>query len=155
VGVWRLNPVCCSVLQCVAVCCSVSSRFRCSALQCVAVCCPRCGCLTSNYFQVNECVAVCCSVLQCVAVCCSVLQCVAVGVHVLHRTTSKSISRLNITNLANSAGSDGCVMKILSHCNTLHQTTAHCNTAAESSECHEINQFCRWCQLCHLHLITL
>jgi len=38
-----------SVLQCVAVCCTV----RCSVLQCVAVCC---------------------SVLQCVAVCCSVLR---------------------------------------------------------------------------------
>ena len=38
-----IHPICCSVLQCVAVCCSV--------LQCVAACC---------------------SVLQCVAVCCSV-----------------------------------------------------------------------------------
>ena len=50
------RPVCCSVLQCVAVCCSV--------LQCVAVCC-----------SVLQCVAVCCNVLQCVAVCCSVLKC--------------------------------------------------------------------------------
>ena len=48
-----------SVLQCVAVCCSL--------LQCVAVC--------SSALQ---CVAVCCSVLQCVAVRCSALQCVAV-----------------------------------------------------------------------------
>ena len=48
------------VLQCVAVCCSVS--------QCVAVCC-----------SVLQCVAVRCSVLQCVAVCCSVLQCVYFG----------------------------------------------------------------------------
>ena len=47
------------LLQCVAVCCSVS--------QCVAVC-----------HSVLQCVTVCCSVLQCVAVCCSVLQCVAV-----------------------------------------------------------------------------
>jgi len=46
---------CCSVLQCVAVCCSV-----CSVLQCVAMCC----------------VVVYCNMLQCVAVCCSVLQCV-------------------------------------------------------------------------------
>jgi len=43
------DKVCCSVLQCVAVC-----------LQCVAVWC-----------SVLQCVAVCCSVLQCVAVCCS------------------------------------------------------------------------------------
>jgi len=52
-----LSPV--SVLQCVAMCCSV--------LQCVAMCC-----------SVLQCIAVCCSVLQCVAVCCSVLQCIAV-----------------------------------------------------------------------------
>jgi len=52
-----------SVLQCVAVCCSV--------LQCVAVECM-------YLLSVLQCVAVCCSVLQCVAVCCSVLQCVAV-----------------------------------------------------------------------------
>jgi len=48
------------VLQCVAVCYSVS--------QCVAVCC-----------SVSQCVTVCRSVLQCVAVCCSVLQCVLVA----------------------------------------------------------------------------
>jgi len=64
--------VCCSVLQCVAVCCRfatlMSHRFATliSLLQCVAVCC-----------SVLQCVAVCCSALQCVAVCCSVLQCVA------------------------------------------------------------------------------
>ena len=74
-----------SVLQCVAVYCSVLrhitmryskglrhptwhsiSAVCCSVLQCVAVCC-----------SVLQCVAVCCNVLQCVAVCCSVLQCVA------------------------------------------------------------------------------
>jgi len=41
------------------------SLIRYSVLQCVAVCC-----------SVLQCVAVCCSVLQCVAVCCSMLQCV-------------------------------------------------------------------------------
>jgi len=53
--------VCCSVLQCVAVCCSVSQILR-----CVAVCC-----------SMRQCVAVCRSVLilfQFFAVCCSVLQ---------------------------------------------------------------------------------
>jgi len=48
--------VCCSVLQCVAVC--------------VAACC-------SVLQSVLQCVAVCCSVLQCVVACCSVLQCVS------------------------------------------------------------------------------
>ena len=52
--------VCCNLLQCVAV--------RCSVLQCVAVCC-----------SALQCVAVRCSVLQCVAVCCSALQRVACG----------------------------------------------------------------------------
>jgi len=81
--VLRYGAVCCSVLQCVAVCCSGTAlrcldlgglakiledalgswRFVaecCSVLQCVAVWC--------SVFYV-----VCCSVLQRVAVCCSVL----------------------------------------------------------------------------------
>ena len=61
----------CSVLHCVAVCCSVGVTIV-QVLQCVAMCC-----------SVLQCVAVCCIVLQCVAVCCSVLQCVAVCCSVL------------------------------------------------------------------------
>jgi len=62
--------VCCSVLQCVAVCRSrrpttciydaPGYTYLCREMQCVAVCC-----------SVLQCVAVCCSVLQCVAVCCT------------------------------------------------------------------------------------
>ena len=74
--------VCCSVwsvLQCVAVCCSVLQCVLQCALKCVAVCC----CVLKCALQcVSQCVAVCCSVLQCVAVCvavfCSASQCVAV-----------------------------------------------------------------------------
>jgi len=71
--------VCCSVLQCVAVCCSVLQQVAvcCSVLQCVAVCCSK-----------LQCVAVCCSELQWVAVCCSVLQCVAV-----YKAPWKTLSR--------------------------------------------------------------
>ena len=60
--------VCCSVLQCSPrmICARSATCFRRSMLQCVAVCC-----------SVLQCVAVLCNVLQCVAVCCSVLQCVA------------------------------------------------------------------------------
>jgi len=67
------------MLQCVKVCCSV--------LQCVAVCratkdqnavhtqlCYTFGSLPAQAFSMVE--QVCCSVLQCAAVCCSVLQCV-------------------------------------------------------------------------------
>ena len=77
---WK--PVCCGVLQCVAVCCSVVSCC-CSVLycavccvhgnRCVAVCCSVLSCCS-----VLQYVAVCCSGLQCVAVCCCVLLCVAV-----------------------------------------------------------------------------
>jgi len=59
--------LCCSVLQCVAVCCSV-------LLQCVVV---YCSCVLQLFVTVTFCkclcVAVCCRVLHCVAVCCSVL----------------------------------------------------------------------------------
>ena len=53
-------PMCCSVLQCVA----VVLQLCCSVFHCVAVFCSV--------------ATVCCSVLQRAAVCCSVLQCVAV-----------------------------------------------------------------------------
>jgi len=68
--------VCCSVLQCVAVCCSGYVPVTRSNM-CVAVCC-----------SVLQCVAVCCSALQWLCtrhavrhVCCRVLQCVAVGMY--------------------------------------------------------------------------
>ena len=53
--------MCCSVLQCVAVCCNEKASLR----------------YAGDIYELT-CAAVC-SVLQCVAVCCSVLQCVAVG----------------------------------------------------------------------------
>jgi len=80
------SSLCCSVLQYVAVCCTVlhclehhlatdlmhfvlaSKVFCCSVLHCGLVVCR----------SVMRCVALICSVLQCVAVCCSVLQCVFV-----------------------------------------------------------------------------
>jgi len=75
---------CCSVLQCVAVCCSVFS-----VLQCVAVCCGvsqhvamrcnvlQCVALSCALLHLPQRASMCCRVLQCVAECCSVLQCVA------------------------------------------------------------------------------
>jgi len=68
--------VCCSVLQCIAVCMSVLQRvillqaqetYKQGNYWHVAVCC-----------SVLQCVAVCCSVLRHVALCCNALQCVAV-----------------------------------------------------------------------------
>jgi len=61
----RCVAVCCSVLQCVAVWCSVIQR-ECQSLQ-------------QHYDELlHRCVAVCCSVLQCDTVWCSVVQCAAV-----------------------------------------------------------------------------
>ena len=54
----RCGAICCSVLQFVEVCCSVS-MWSTSLLLCM--------------HDVLQCVAVCCRVLQCVVVCCSVL----------------------------------------------------------------------------------
>jgi len=74
-----VGAVCCSISQCVVVCCNVLQGVSCTVKGSVqilqvlihvkirgAVC-----------YSVLQCVAVCCSVLQCVAVCCSVLHCVS------------------------------------------------------------------------------
>jgi len=89
----------CSVLQCVAVCCSVLHQSRLSVscvLQCVAVCCSVLQCVASISFVSFLCIAVCCSVLQCVAVCCINLVC-------------QSLDKRD-------------------WCNTLQHTATHCNT---------------------------
>jgi len=49
-----VGAVCCSVLQCVAVCCRKGDA----------------GHADDAHTRVLQCVAVCCNVLQCVAVCC-------------------------------------------------------------------------------------
>jgi len=83
--VTRLVQFCCSVLQCVAVSCSVLQRVSqrhsrethpvcCSVLQCVVVC-----------YRVLPCVIVCCSLLHCVALCCSVLQCAVLCCNAMQR----------------------------------------------------------------------
>ena len=88
-----LQCVSCSVVQCLAVSCSVF----CSVSQCRAVSCSVLQCLALQFGQYAKCVKkdldvsketckrdlstlsfMCCSVLHCVAVCCRVLQCVAV-----------------------------------------------------------------------------
>jgi len=65
VSVLQCVAVCCSVLQCVAMCCSV--------LRCVAVCCSTCVAVCcSTCVTVYALLYLCCSVLQCAAACCSV-----------------------------------------------------------------------------------
>jgi len=58
--------MCCSVLQCVAVCSVLQRNCWVITMKVAIPCC-----------SVLQCVARCCSVMQCVAVCCSVLQGVA------------------------------------------------------------------------------
>jgi len=79
-----------SVLQYVAVCCSVLA-VCCSVLHCVAACC-----------NVLQCVAAGCSVLRCVAAGCSGLQCVAVlmilhidRISINHVTYERVMSHMN------------------------------------------------------------
>ena len=92
--IWLVDPLialamcvaaCCSVLQCVAVWCSVMRlsdplielamcvAVCCSVLQCVAVWCSVMR-LSDWLIELAMCVAACCSVLQCVAVWCSVMR---------------------------------------------------------------------------------
>jgi len=74
--------VCCSVLQCVAVCSESHASQEQVISKCNSVCC-----------SVLQYVAVCCSVLQCVAVCCSALQCVASCCSVLSSANAIRTSR--------------------------------------------------------------
>ena len=68
--------VCCSVLQCVAVCCSASTNVHARMSLPHAM---MSHLMHMRKCRVAVCVAVCCSVLRCIAVCCSVLQCVAIS----------------------------------------------------------------------------
>jgi len=79
-GFLLTGAVCCSVLQCVAVCC----RRR---IYIIVFAGPPFANFLSLHGIRHQFVAVCCSVLQCVAVCCSVLQCAAVCYSVLQCVT--------------------------------------------------------------------
>jgi len=110
----------CSVLQCVAVCCSmlqctkssvidyvmhycIECHIRCSVLQCVTVCCSARSQAASTMWCTTVLnvtyAAVCCSVLQFVAVFCSVLQYVAVHEVKRHRHCDE-FTVLNVTYVA-------------------------------------------------------
>jgi len=64
--------MCCSVLQCVTVCCN-DVEDSLGAID-IEVQIPPKALIVQRVLQ---CFAVCCSVLQCAAVCCSMLQCAA------------------------------------------------------------------------------
>jgi len=69
-----------SVLQCVAVCCSMLrcvARYGLCMVWCVAVCCGVFHCVAVCFIVLQSVVGESPRVLQCGAVCCSELQCVA------------------------------------------------------------------------------
>ena len=67
-----VNEVCCSVLQCVAVCCRVlNASYTANMTDTIRI-------IIIPIFLSSGVNEMCCSVLQCVAVHCSALQCVAV-----------------------------------------------------------------------------
>jgi len=97
--------VCCSVLQCDAVCANV--RYTPNRLQSIAVCC---------------------SVLQFVAVCCSVMQCAQMSD--THSIDCNRISRSQISAIHHvfSWYSIAVYWVCIWHLRTLHHTATHCNT---------------------------
>ena len=132
------------LLQCVALCCSVLQRVTtcyslslcasgyCTVLWGVQICCRvmQCASVCCSVCSVLQCVAVCCSVLQCVAVCCTMLQCVAVElsgrglytfrgwmIHLFTKCGCGSYTFIHKNTLYTAT-----------HCNTLQHTATHCNT---------------------------
>ena len=102
----------CTIVQCVAVCCSFVSvccsllhvlqcvlcvAVYCSVLQCSAVCCSVLWCEFSGSVIVRcsvlQFVAGCCCVLQCVNVCCIVPTCVA-GCQRVYRSCVEYVSHI-------------------------------------------------------------
>ena len=95
----HIPSLCCSVLQCVAVCCSVLH------LKWI---------LTSLHIP-----SLCCSVLQCVAVCCSVLQ---------WKWMLTSLHIPSLTHFPHTCRDPFQLQHTATHCNTLQHTATHRNT---------------------------
>jgi len=104
----RTHTLCCSVLQRVAVCCSMLQTQLChhthsrihnphTVLQCVAACCSVLQCaadtIMTSHTAAHTTYTLCCSALQRVAACCSVLQRVADTIMTSHSETSQAQSQ--------------------------------------------------------------
>ena len=134
----------CSVLQQVAVCCSVLEKGRGAQIlrQCGAVFCSVLqfvgkgqGC--PDFQAMLQCVAVCCSVLHCIAVCCSVLE-KGTGAQILRRRqynvaiccsvwcSVRCSALLTVRRFSEILRERRPMKPGLIH--TLQHTTTHCNT---------------------------
>ena len=83
-----------SVLQCVAVCCSVL-QYVLSHIIIIS------NTVAQLHTFVDLSVAVCCSVLQCVAVCCSVLQYVLTHIIIISKTVAHTFLDLSVVMCSN------------------------------------------------------
>ena len=111
---------CCSVLQCVSVCCSSSPPSKpCKnrpllVLVCAAVCCSVLqlfAAIKGVQKQAISGIRVCCSVLQCVAVCCSVLQFFASRTDRQNQTSAGIASRWQHTCVSEKNSRAHCCLK--------------------------------------------
>ena len=119
--------VCCRVLPCVTVCCSVlqghdsfvSDGDSPHAYE------------ERQFVMQLQCVAVCCSVLQCVALCCSMLQYVAVrwqghDSFISDGDLPRTYEECQIVLKLQPAIAD--CTRTATHCSTLQHTATHCDT---------------------------
>jgi len=128
--------MCCSVLQCVLVYCSVSRTLSfivhwvasrqcaamcCSVLQCVLVYCSVSRTLSFmvHWVASRQCVAMCCSVSQCVLVYCSVSRTLS---FIVHWVASRFVWRPTYGHVI------GLMILNATYCNTLQHAATRCNT---------------------------
>ena len=122
--------VCCSVVQCGAVCCSVLHCFctvlHCfwTVLHCAALCHSASHC-SAVWCSVVQCGAVWCNVMRCAIVCCSMLQRASVHCNTLQHTTSHRIT----------------LHHTVTHCSTPQHTATHCNTLQQTKLQHTATHY--------------
>ena len=139
--------MCCSVLQCVTVCCIVCCSVLLCVMQCVGVCCSvshndtstqvamwrdvtqvAAVCVACMLQSVAVCCSVFCSVLQCIAACCS--SCCSV----LHNHDALQVAMWrDVTQVA--AVCVACVLQCVEVCCSVFCSVLHCIAACCSSCC--------------------
>jgi len=139
-SVLQCVAVYCSVLQYGAACCIVYLRALCST----GIFPPMMSLLNPwmrmyDYIRLlhrvavccsvtSQCVAVCCGVLQCVAVCCSMLQCVAVCCSALQRV----------------AACCSVLQRVAACCSVLQRVATCCNVLQRNATCCTWTRSCLW-----------
>ena len=107
----------------------------CSVLQCVAVCCSVLNIYIYMVCSVPTSVAACCSVLQCDAVCCSVLHRVDIHVSLVCSIFTTTNPRYATPICAHMIGTTP--QHAVSRCNKLLHAAKHCHTLRRSGRSEE------------------